>query len=167
MTPCHTPDSKVHGVNMPWGPSGADRAQVGPMLGPWTLLSGTTCCYNITTENRWKFCVALNQILIKVITLKFWHDKCVPLWHVQTFFDSKVHGSNREPIWDRRDPDGPHAGPIDFAVLVCSDVLIYNRIITIQTVHRIWIMIKIILNMMVPLIHESRIIAIYHLYPQW
>ena len=24
-----------------WGPSGADRTQVGPMLGPWTLLSGT------------------------------------------------------------------------------------------------------------------------------
>ena len=23
-----------------WGPSGADRAQVGPMLAPWTLLSG-------------------------------------------------------------------------------------------------------------------------------
>ena len=25
------------------GPSGADRTQVGPMLGPWTLLSGNTC----------------------------------------------------------------------------------------------------------------------------
>ena len=24
-----------------WGPSGADRTQVGPMLDPWTLLSGT------------------------------------------------------------------------------------------------------------------------------
>ena len=24
----------------PWGPSGADRTQVGPMLAPWTLLSG-------------------------------------------------------------------------------------------------------------------------------
>ena len=23
-----------------WGPSGADRFQVGPMLAPWTLLSG-------------------------------------------------------------------------------------------------------------------------------
>ena len=31
-------DSKVHGANM--GPSGADRTQVGPMLAPWTLLSG-------------------------------------------------------------------------------------------------------------------------------
>ena len=25
-----------------WGPSGADRTQVGPMLAPWTLLSGNT-----------------------------------------------------------------------------------------------------------------------------
>ena len=26
-----------------WGPSGADRTQVGPMLDPWTLLSGLAC----------------------------------------------------------------------------------------------------------------------------
>ena len=30
--------SKVNGPT--WGPSGADRTQVGPMLAPWTLLSG-------------------------------------------------------------------------------------------------------------------------------
>ena len=28
-----------------WGPSGADRTQVGPMLAPWTLLSGYPCDY--------------------------------------------------------------------------------------------------------------------------
>ena len=27
-----------------WGPSGADRTQVGPMLAPWTLLSGELQC---------------------------------------------------------------------------------------------------------------------------
>ena len=27
-------------VGLTWGPSGADRTQVGPMLAPWTLLSG-------------------------------------------------------------------------------------------------------------------------------
>ena len=32
------PDSKVHGANM--GPIWAHRSQVGPMLAPWTLLSG-------------------------------------------------------------------------------------------------------------------------------
>ena len=30
-----------------WGPSGADRTQVGPMLAPWTLLSG------IAFRERW------------------------------------------------------------------------------------------------------------------
>ena len=38
---CNTepiPDSKIHGANM--GPSGANRTRVGPMLVPWTLLSG-------------------------------------------------------------------------------------------------------------------------------
>ena len=29
------PDSKVYGANM-----GANRTQVGPMLAPWTMLSG-------------------------------------------------------------------------------------------------------------------------------
>ena len=28
-----------------WGPSGADRTQVGPMLAPWTLLSGLACMW--------------------------------------------------------------------------------------------------------------------------
>ena len=32
------PDRKFMGPT--WGPSGADRTQVGPMLAPWTLLSG-------------------------------------------------------------------------------------------------------------------------------
>ena len=30
-----------------WGPSEADRTQVGPMLAPWTLLSGMFCDYGI------------------------------------------------------------------------------------------------------------------------
>ena len=29
--------------------------------------------------------------------------------------DSKVHGANMGPIRGRQDPDGPHAGPMDFA----------------------------------------------------
>ena len=33
-------DIKINVVNM--GPAGADRTQVGPMLAPWTLLSGIT-----------------------------------------------------------------------------------------------------------------------------
>ena len=30
--------------------------------------------------------------------------------------DSKVHGANMGPIWDRQDPGGPHVGPMNFAV---------------------------------------------------
>ena len=56
----HYLDSKVHGANM--GPSGADRTQVGPMLSPWTLLSGyvSTSCgicgiyFQVSTENLLK-----------------------------------------------------------------------------------------------------------------
>ena len=32
-----------------WGPTGTDRTQVGPMLAPWTLLSGTV--YQTVHEN--------------------------------------------------------------------------------------------------------------------
>ena len=37
-------------MGQPWGPSGADRTQVGPMLAPWTLLSGT--CLTLRTKSR-------------------------------------------------------------------------------------------------------------------
>ena len=37
---CHKQVSRFMGPT--WGPSGADRTQVGPMLAPWTLLSGMT-----------------------------------------------------------------------------------------------------------------------------
>ena len=34
-----------------WGPSGADRTQVGPMLAPWTLLSGLSAKYSQNSYN--------------------------------------------------------------------------------------------------------------------
>ena len=30
--------------------------------------------------------------------------------------DSKVHGANMGPFWGRQDPDGPHVGPMNFAI---------------------------------------------------
>ena len=30
--------------------------------------------------------------------------------------DSKVPGANMGPIWGRQDPDGPHVGPMNFAI---------------------------------------------------
>ena len=48
FTPCHRESTKremqlsliARFMEPPWGASGADRIQVGPMLTPWTLLSG-------------------------------------------------------------------------------------------------------------------------------
>ena len=39
-------------VGPTWGPSGADRTQVGPMLAPWTLLSGVHTKIGWTEEER-------------------------------------------------------------------------------------------------------------------
>ena len=39
-------------------------------------------------------------------------DQCCP--------NSKIHGANMGPIWGRQDPGGPHVGPMDFAIWVCS-----------------------------------------------
>ena len=49
------PDSEVHGANMgpTWGPPGAYRTQVGPMLGPWTLQSGV--CSQKLYLLQWSF----------------------------------------------------------------------------------------------------------------
>ena len=30
--------------------------------------------------------------------------------------DSKVHGANIGPVWGQQDPDGPHVGPMNFAI---------------------------------------------------
>ena len=30
--------------------------------------------------------------------------------------DGKIHGANMGPIWGRQDPDGPHVGPMNFAI---------------------------------------------------
>ena len=36
-----------------WGPSGADRTQVGPMLAPWTLLSGLLIHVHLKMDAAW------------------------------------------------------------------------------------------------------------------
>ena len=48
------------------------------------------------------------------------------------FPDNKVRGANVGPIWGRQDPDGPHVGPMKFAIwVVYADVISYQR----QTQH--------------------------------
>ena len=34
--------------------------------------------------------------------------------------DSKAHGANMKPIWVLSAPDGPHVGPMNLAIRVCS-----------------------------------------------
>ena len=43
------PDSKVHGQT--WGPPGSCRPQMGPMLAPWTLLTGYVYKWLVTHYN--------------------------------------------------------------------------------------------------------------------
>ena len=35
---------------------------------------------------------------------------------IRTVPDSRVHGANMGPIWDRQDPGGPHVGPMNFDI---------------------------------------------------
>ena len=37
--------------------------------------------------------------------------------------DSKVHGANMGSIWGRQDPGGPHGGPVNYVIQVCSVLL--------------------------------------------
>ena len=41
--------------------------------------------------------------------------------------DRKVHGANMGPIWDRQDPGGPHAGPMNLATWEGAIVLKLRR----------------------------------------
>ena len=34
------------------------------------------------------------------------------------YADSKIHGANMGPIWDRQAPDEPQVGPMNFAIWV-------------------------------------------------
>ena len=58
-----------------WGPSGADRTQVGPMLAPWTLPSGF-CQYK-----AWPACyfvIVVVHVILRYIGL--WYIKCHLYW---------------------------------------------------------------------------------------
>ena len=62
-----------------WGPSGADRAQVGPMSAPWTLLSGSQQ-YVITT-------FIFGTLIDNVINLNpVDYDHPYTVWHFQFYW---------------------------------------------------------------------------------
>ena len=48
-----------------WGPSGADRAQVGPMLAPWILLSGYL---SIPCDRKIIFLISFYHLVLNYVT---------------------------------------------------------------------------------------------------
>ena len=59
-----------------WGPSGADRTEVGPMLAPWTLLSGLLSIRPLGTKFN-KILIemqfySLKKLLLKMSSTKYW-----------------------------------------------------------------------------------------------
>ena len=65
-----------------WSPSGADRTQVGPMLAPWTLLSGITMKASVACYFQCKFAIWLLKSRNLAYMNKNWlcHIKFSLLW---------------------------------------------------------------------------------------
>ena len=68
-----------------WGP-GSCRPQMGPMLAPWTLLSGCNQCVwgsTYSQHQRWKMKgnLFLNEMLCKFLTVSFVETKMVMSCH--------------------------------------------------------------------------------------
>ena len=68
-----------------WGPSGADRTQLGPMLAPWTLLSGLLWSQVIATH-------------LKIAHPKIWIYGCpIFIWVAATWHQDRAPGCH-DPI---------------------------------------------------------------------
>ena len=63
-------------IGLIWGPSGADRTQVGPMLALWTLLSGTLLNYSTT---RW---ISGYSIWSLIVLRIFAMNRCFSHWKI-------------------------------------------------------------------------------------
>ena len=48
--------------------------------------------------------------------------------------DSKIHGANMVPIWDRQVPGGPHVGPMNFNIWVSIADLFNIAVVAIYDV---------------------------------
>ena len=128
------------------GPHGSCRSQVGPMLASWTLLSRIvwigilrmsvvlpadwiipTKSYQSTPER------ANQSSLLFLCNIPWPRDPPHPDFFFATTLkrvpDSKVHGSHMGPIWGRKDPGGPHVGPMNFLIWVCIDGDVYRNLV--------------------------------------
>ena len=74
-------------VGLTWGPSGADRTQVGPMLAPWTLLSGAHF-------NNWPI-LAVSQTnhlcTSEIMVMKNGMECSITCWHMKQWLKITWH----------------------------------------------------------------------------
>ena len=77
-----------------WGPSGADKTKVGPMLAPWTLLSGKAL-------NDWLYHCGWTKLCFRCVNLTFLSSEDISLI-------ARFLGPTWGPSGGRQDPGGPH-----------------------------------------------------------
>ena len=113
-----------------WGPSGADRTQVGPCWPNELCYLGykagglvDSVWYHVVSTKQSASCTDFTMVFQAAI----WKCPCDGKVYgvfceftvrsglpVHSNPDSKVHGANMGPIWDWHGPGGPHVGPMNF-----------------------------------------------------
>ena len=102
-----------------WGPPGSCRPQMGPMLAPWTLLSGYKISFAffgfviqilVWHTKTQQFNPDRIQSRVETIVRRL-HEEGVgyqpilsDVWQMYTNPNSKVHVANMGPIWGWQDP---------------------------------------------------------------
>ena len=64
-------------------------------------------------ESDWFICP---DLFLVVAVLSIYATILRHSWMLRNYHESKVHGANTGPIWDRQDPDGPYIGPTNFVI---------------------------------------------------
>ena len=95
-----------------WGPYGADRTQMGPMLAPWTLLSGTMLHFNDVIMSPMVFEITRVSIVCSAVCSEA---------------DQRQHQSSASPAFARvthRWPvNSPHKGSVTGKMLPFDDII--------------------------------------------
>ena len=116
-----------------WGPPGSCRPQMGPMLAPWTLLSGvlphfishSRLVYAILALYQFSEHTTTESINTRPCYLNEVDGSACPTRSDKVHYpDSMVHGANMGPIWGRQDPGGPYVGPVNFSIWVGSEYML-------------------------------------------
>ena len=79
------------------------------LIGP--LISYQICIIFLNFPNS-------NEAIVEDVSIVSWSKHSSTMRKSCAYPDSKVHGSNMGPIWDRQDPGGPHVCPMNFAIRV-------------------------------------------------